>query len=528
MKKTGIWIEVLTLLLLAAHVSATTATNLVVDYDLTGVDVDLRPGDSGILTLVIKNTGGYAADDVSVWIPDIGEVRASKRWYVGSIESGISKTLSTTVNVDKNASIGLKTLQARITYDGQKSDGTQENDKSITWDIPIRVYGKANFQFSTADVEYTQDSIAELRITARPKINVRELTSTLSSSCISIVGSSRQYIGDMIANRDYDIVYQIKPSQAGICTLVENVEYYDSSGTQTTENTSIGLNVMRASTELKVIDIVDGELALGSVSDITIRIKNLGNTKASDVTATLNLSSPFTPVKSSQKHIGDIEPEATVDALFSISVDSTGQKKSYSIPLTLEYYDEAGVKETTSVNIGLGVGGNADININLDEKDSLIPGSSGKVTIGVVNRGFVDAKFLTLQLVGTDEYEVSSADSAYIGALNSDDSDSQDYTVRVYKNVTGKEIMLKTRVEYKEENNDQLIVKEQLIKAGLTSSEDYAKQNGGSGVISLVIGLVALIVVLIALYLGVWFLTRALGAVTSKLDKKIFRRDEEE
>jgi len=508
--------------------SAATATNLVLDYDSTTVDSNLKPGDSGILTVVVKNTGGYRAENVQIWIPDTGDVHVSKRWYIGNIEPGASNTVTTAINVDANAAVGLKTLQARITYNGFNSDGNKENNKAVSWDIPLRVYGKANFQFNSGALTYTENTIGELRVNVNSKVAVREVTSTLTSSCTSIVGSGRQYLGDMTANKNYSIVYQIKPSQTGICPMTLTLDYYDASGNEANENASIGINVERSSTDIKIADIEDGSLALGSVSDITLKIKNLGNTPASDLTVTLNLTSPFTPVKSSQKYVGEIKPDETGDAVFSISVDSSAKKKSYSIPVTVEYYDPAGNKQTTSMAIGLSVGGNADIEVTLDEKETLVPGMTGKVTIGVVNRGFVDAKFLTIKLLSTSDYQLVSADSSYIGALNSDDSDSQDFEIKVGEGVTADTLPLKVRVEYKEENNDKLIVKEESINVGITSMAEYQAQKANGGVLSLVISFVLLIVVLVLGYLGIWTLVRVLGLATNLLDKKVFKRSQED
>jgi hypothetical protein len=516
---------ILMLVCMMTQAGATTATNLIVDYSLTGVDTNLRPGDSGILTIVIKNTGGYAAEGVDLWVPDEANIHAPKRWYLGNIEAGNSKTISTTVRVDGNARIGLHTLQARLTYDATKSDGTTENDKTSSWDIPIRVYGKADFQFDVAYTKYTEDTQGKLSVNVKPKIDVREASSILTSSCTAVVGSGKQYLGEMKADTSYLIEYEIKPTETGICSMTILLSYYDASGSSSTENASIGINVDRSSIDLKVVDIEDGNLALGGTSNIKLVIKNLGNTKASDVTAILNLTSPFTPVKSSQRYVGDIQPDQTTEALFTVSVDSSAQKKSYSIPVTIEYYDQANAKQTVSINLGLSVGGNADIKVNLDEKDVLVAGKTGKVTIGVVNRGFVDAKFLTLRLLGTADYQVTSADSAYIGALNSDDSDSQDFDISINGNLTKEKMPLKVRVEYKEENNDKIITKDETIDVSILSTAEYAKQSTNGGAASILAGIVGVLVVLVGGYLGIWVLARMLGLATSTLDRKIFKRD---
>jgi uncharacterized repeat protein (TIGR01451 family) len=516
------------ILMLAGNGSAATATNLMLDYTSTGVDANLKPGDSGILTVVVRNTGSFSAENVQLTIPDETDVHAAKLFYIGNIDAGSSKTVSTTVHVDDTARVGLHTLQARFSYDGFKSDGTKDDQKQVSWDIPVRIYGKANFQFSVANANYIEDVEGSMTVEVNSKVEAREVTAKLTSSCASIIGSDKQYLGDMAAGGGYPITYYLKPTQTGTCPLTLLLDYSDASGVETFENTSIGINVERSSIDLKVVDIADGTLALGTVSDITLRIKNVGNNPASDVSVLMDLQAPFMPVKSAQKYVGAIKQGETQNATFTISVDSSAKKKSYSIPVTIEYYDQAGIKQDIPTVIGLSVGGSADIKVNLDKKDPLIAGSTGKVTIGVVNSGFVDAKFLTIRLQSTADYQVTSADSAYIGALNSDDSDSQDFEIKVYSNVTNVQIPLKVRVEYKEENNDQLLVNDETIDVSLLSKEEYNKETTSGGILPLVLGVIGVVVALIAVYLGIWVIARVLGIVTNTLDKKVFKRNHEE
>jgi len=48
--------------------AAASPTALVVNYDMTKVDKDLKPGGSGTLIIVIQNTGGLPAKDVEASI----------------------------------------------------------------------------------------------------------------------------------------------------------------------------------------------------------------------------------------------------------------------------------------------------------------------------------------------------------------------------------------------------------------------------------------------------------------------------
>jgi hypothetical protein len=77
----------------------------------------------------VSNTGGYRADDVSVYIPSSTVIEAEKRLYVGTIGAGESKTLPIPLKVDSSAKTGLKSLQVTIDYDGFDSEGASSNNK---------------------------------------------------------------------------------------------------------------------------------------------------------------------------------------------------------------------------------------------------------------------------------------------------------------------------------------------------------------------------------------------------------------
>jgi len=47
-----------------------------------------------------------------------------------------------------------------------------------------------------------------------------------------------------------------------------------------------------------------------------------------------------------------------------------------------------------------------------------------------VNKGFAQVKFLNLKMLSTENYDVTSATEAYVGNLDSDSSDSQDFQIQ--------------------------------------------------------------------------------------------------
>jgi hypothetical protein len=508
---------------LMAMVNGLTATNLMVDYDNSYVDGNLRPGDSGILQVVIINTGFWAARDVGIYIPETKYIKGGGFWRVGRIEAGAQETISRVIRIASDTPTGLYTLKVTLSYDGYDADGDVENDKQSSWEIPIRVYGTPNFQLSLEDVEFFKDVAKKLKLKGLTKAAARETSATLSSSCVTVIGSNKKYIGDLARDAEFNLEYQIKPASTGTCTLSISLGYSDVSGTSTKEELSLGIDVQPSDINFKIEDIAPDTLTYGCVRNLTIYLKNLGTSAARDVTAKINVSDPFTALKTSEKYLGDVAAGETKDVKFEILVDTSAEKRAYEIPLTLEYYDAGGVKKTVEKKIGMQISGKPELSLALELADPFTKGSSGEVSIEIINSAFVDVKFLTMRLIPTEDYSVVSTNDVYIGNLDSDDTDSEEFRIKLSKNVEEGQIFLTVELRYREEGSNQEYVETKAVPLTVLSSGAYGATKP-SGALTAVISVVSLIVGGFVLVIVIWLLYRLLKVSITYLDQKIFRK----
>ncbi|OYT38994.1 MAG: hypothetical protein B6U86_05795 [Candidatus Altiarchaeales archaeon ex4484_43] len=222
-------------------------------------------------------------------------------------------------------------------------------------------------------------------------------------------------------------------------------------------------------------------LKLGRVGDINITITNEGGGDAKHVTVKLDLSDPFTPVRASEEYVGDFEG---------------GERKDVTFNLT----------------------------IALESADTFTRGSTGKVSIEVVNEGFIDAKFVKLTLEPTDDYSVTSINEFYIGNLDSDDVETEDFTIKIGDSVNKEIIPLKVKLQYKGGESDAEYMKEDTVNIKILSKEDYAAKFQGNKTSSMIIGvLIAIPVIFIAL-LVLWFIYKLFSLVTGYINRKLFSR----
>lgn len=265
-------------------------------------------------------------------------------------------------------------------------------------------------------------------------------------------------------------------------------------------------------------------LKLGGENAFEVKITNVGGGTARHVSATINVSDPLTIIGAGEAYLGTLNARGEDEASYRISVKSSATPGPVNVPLRIKYTDENGNEVMLEKTIGANIEGEPDIQVVLDGTELLKPGAKGTVTLDVINRGFVDAKFLSLKLSPAEGYTVESSSEVYIGNLDSDDSETEDYTIKIADNIGAGKIQLKASVEYKKENLDQVYNKDFTLELTVLSAADFAAasaQNGGQQQVTTYLLVIPAIIVG---YLVLWVLFRIIGAITGLLDRFIFKR----
>lgn len=265
-------------------------------------------------------------------------------------------------------------------------------------------------------------------------------------------------------------------------------------------------------------------LKLGTTSDINLGISNVGGGTARYVTVSLEPTNPFTVLHSSENYLGNIKGNEFRDISFTVRVDSNAEANAYKIPLIVKYTDDNGTEHRIEKNIGVEVEAKPDIKVSLEKADDFSAGSKGKITISVVNSGFSDVKFVDLKLIPMENYDVISASDFYIGNLDSDDSESQEFEIQLNENVPVGKIPLSIRVNYKEKGHDAEHTEDVTVDLNVISREELAKKTVGGDILSNIAGIAIVIPLIILAYLGIWFIYKLLGVFTEYINRKIFRK----
>ncbi|MFP4424100.1 MAG: COG1361 S-layer family protein [Candidatus Woesearchaeota archaeon] len=218
---------------------------------------------------------------------------------------------------------------------------------------------------------------------------------------------------------------------------------------------------IRVETEdpILAIDSVKSEPELvspGKDVNVSIGLKNMAETFFRRISVKMGLEDmPFSPIGSSNEKTIDIlrgNAQRSVD--FMMSADADADSGIYKIPTTITFTDDSGEIRTSQQIISIKVGKEPELMVQLDNNEPFIIGSTNELEIRFINKDTEDVRFLTAKLRDSDEYEILSSKSEYVGNIDSDDYETAEYDIRCIKCDDG-ESTFTVDVEYADENNNQ-------------------------------------------------------------------------
>lgn len=223
--------------------------------------------------------------------------------------------------------------------------------------------------------------------------------------------------------------------------------------------------------------------------DVNVKLDfalSLLQTSLASTAASLNDEIPLVNVDGfEEKKVSFIGPGGEVTLEYSIMAYPDADSRVYKVPLIITYHDALGTNYTKNNVIGLMVGSDPDLLINLDATDIYNRGGSGEITFSIINKGVTDVKFLTTILKETEDYEIIGNSDVYIGSVDSDDYETVDYRIKL--KTRSKTISLPLSLEYKDANNREY-VEDYLVEFNIYSAAELGEpQQSKMGIVIFII-----------------------------------------
>ncbi|RLE45751.1 hypothetical protein DRJ22_03700, partial [Candidatus Woesearchaeota archaeon] len=175
------------------------------------------------------------------------------------------------------------------------------------------------------------------------------------------------------------------------------------------------------------------EVVPGQKCKLKLTVENSAKIAMKNVDVVLVLPEQFSVVEgSSKKRIGLINAGEKKDVEFILASDSSTKVGVFTIPVTLNYQDITNTDYSETSDISLIVNAEPEIDLLVDSVEFKSKTSPGVVSLKIVNKGVVDVKFVTVNLINSPEnYETLSVSSKkYVGNLDSDDFETVDFRIK--------------------------------------------------------------------------------------------------
>ena len=219
----------------------------------------------------------------------------------------------------------------------------------------------------------------------------------------------------------------------------------------------------------------------GEMVEVRFKIENLWETTEDDLTFEIIPEHPFSLYsgeisKLIGRPIGRADPKEAIIVDFKLFVapDSVDGDHNIDVKLTRGntvwlYEDEFYIDVE-----------NEEINLKpyVRSSDMIISGTKGAITLELANAGESDIKFLELELLSSDDYKLlSTSNYVYLGDLDSDDTESEDFDIYVDKDTTKVDVPIKVWYQVHDTNYEdefnlhlELLTEEEAKKVGLITT----------------------------------------------------------
>jgi|AntDeeMinimDraft_6_1070357.scaffolds.fasta_scaffold00151_26 hypothetical protein len=235
----------------------------------------------------------------------------------------------------------------------------------------------------------------------------------------------------------------------------------------------------------------------GSTGYMTLTLQNLANSQFRNIDVSLDVSEiPIAPRQTSRKRITSIEGGNSRDVRFRLDVDGDAENQLYKLPIQINYQNQAGQELSVTETTGVNVGGFPNIDVGVDESDIRTSGTRGTVTFRILNKGEGQARFVGVQLEESDQYEIISEDSIYLGSMIADDYQTAEFDI--YVNEDTENLQMPVKVEYRDGDGDR--ISNFNVTRELYTSSELSKYGISQSSSLLVPGIIVVVLVLGGIY----------------------------
>ena len=206
---------------------------------------------------------------------------------------------------------------------------------------------------------------------------------------------------------------------------------------------------------IESVRVSPSEIAPGDAAEISMFLENNLNQDIEDVSISLDLSAvPFAPSDSSNEvTFEEIDENDDENAKFEVVALTDAESGIYKIPVKIKYTDSNEEKHEKESLISVTVNSAPILSVEIED-GLLLKGKNNEINLIVINKGLSDVQFSEIEIKRGNYYDVISKDSVYIGDIDSDDFETETFSI-FFKQNSPSRINLKVELTYRDITNKQ-------------------------------------------------------------------------
>jgi len=217
----------------------------------------------------------------------------------------------------------------------------------------------------------------------------------------------------------------------------------------------------------------------GDVVEVRFKIENDGSVTSENVEVEILPKYPFSLYSGDAvKQLGKLRAGQTgADAIiadYKLKVDSLAEEGDNEIELQFKIGNVIYSYTNNEFFIDIQDYTPPNLRVYIKENTIFTPDTKGTITIEVANVDITDVTFLQLTLLSSNNYQLlSSSNYVYLGDIDSDDTESEDFEIYVLNPKDGK-IEIPIKLEY-QDSNENKFSEERLLSFNIYSSKELSK-----------------------------------------------------
>ena len=230
----------------------------------------------------------------------------------------------------------------------------------------------------------------------------------------------------------------------------------------------------------------------GKEAILLFTLENQADSAMKDIDIKLNLPDEIAPSgEVAEKKVRMIEGHGVSDMIFKIKAMPNTNGGIYKIPFTLTYTDNLGKAYSQDGVIPVEVSSKPDLIFSIDSTTLSKSNKLGDVEIKIINRGLTNIKFVTVEILDSENFKLLSSNIVYIGDIDSDDFGTASFKISAR---TSKDFSIPIELSARDAVNNDYTQTVNVPLRMLSASEMGKKSPFGAVITTIIIILIILMI----------------------------------